>query len=457
MNAQYLEQARAAYRAGDFSAASSMFLASKEPGELLGEADHLRGNCLMRLGMYADAASAYADALQDTSYGKQGALLTNQGKALSAAGDLNGAVQAFSAATRDASYATPYKAYLGLGNALLTLGNVTDAGVAFRADAIEAYRTALDYVGPHDDTRSINAGLGESLVADGKIADAIDAFQSATADGLYELTPNQQAAFDNARETVSSQSAIASTQAGEAAFDTGADPLDPLGKSGNFMPDPSDTGFFTLSESEMIQQDKKDMKVRRKHRHTGLKVFLVILIILLLAAGGLGFAYTRGFGFPSQQDAVNGLFQAVTDGSDTAAYLSPSLSDDAKSAIVSSIPSGATVTISAMDQNMTTSTAKVTAQLSKGATIVYQVEFDRSSNHIGWTVKSLSADFGTAGTGGSATGEATVSSDDSNAPDSSTGESSDASTDENQGSSDSTSEQSSDTDSEASSTTDSAQ
>ena len=485
MNAQYLEQARAAYRAGDFSAASSMFLASKEPGELLGEADHLRGNCLMRLGMYADASSAYADALQDTSYGKQGALLTNQGKALSAAGDLNGAVQAFSAATRDASYATPYKAYFGLGNALLTLGHVTDAGVAFRAaaidgtnpapasalsslgscflqlgrpaDAIEAYRTALDYVGPHDDTRSINAGLGESLVADGKIADAIDAFQSATADGLYELTPNQQAAFDNARETVSSQSAIASTQAGEVAFDTGADPLDPLGKSGNFMPDPSDTGFFTLSESEMIQQDKKDMKVRRKHRHTGLKVFLVILIILLLAAGGLGFAYTRGFGFPSQQDAVNGLFQAVTDGSDTAAYLSPSLSDDAKSAIVSSIPSGATVTISAMDQNMTTSTAKVTAQLSKGATIVYQVEFDRSSNHIGWTVKSLSADFGTAGTGGSATGEATVSSDDSNAPDSSTDESSDASTDENQGSSDSTSEQSSDTDSEASSTTDSAQ
>ena len=435
--------------------------------------------------MYADAASAYADALQDTSYGKQGALLTNQGKALSAAGDLNGAVQAFSAATRDASYATPYKAYLGLGNALLTLGNVTDAGVAFRAaaidgtnpapasalsslgscflqlgrpaDAIEAYRTALDYVGPHDDTRSINAGLGESLVADGKIADAIDAFQSATADGLYELTPSQQAAFDSARETVSSQSAIASTQAGEVAFDTDADPLDPLGKSGNFMPDPSDTGFFTLSESEMIQQDKKDMQVRRKHRHTGLKVFLVILIILLLAAGGLGFAYTRGFGFPSQQDAVNGLFQAVTDGSDTAAYLSPSLSDDAKSAIVSSIPSGATVTISAMDQNMTTSTAKVTAQLSKGATIVYQVEFDRSSNRIGWTVKSLSADFGTAGTGGSATGEATVSSDNSNASDSSTGGSSNASTDENQDSSDGASKQSSDTGSEASSTTDSAQ
>lgn len=482
MNAQYLEQARAAYRAGDFSTASSMFLASKEPGELLGEADHLRGNCLMRLGMYADAASAYAEALQDTSYGKQGALLTNQGKALSAAGDLNGAVQAFSAATRDASYATPYKAYLGLGNALLTLGNVTDAGVAFRAaaidgtnpapasalsslgscflqlgrpaDAIEAYRTALDYVGPHDDTRSINAGLGESLVADGKIVDAIDAFQSATADGLYQLTDSQQAAFDSARETVSAQSAIATTGTGEVDFAAGADPLDPLGKSGNFMPDPSDTGFFTLSESEMIQQDKKDMKVRRKHRHTGLKVFLVILIVLLLAAGGLGFAYTRGFGFPSQQDVVSGLFQAVTDGSDTSSYLSPSLSEDAKSAIVASIPSGATVTISSMDQNMTTSTAKVTAQLSKGATVVYQVEFDRSSNHIGWAVKSLSADFGTAGTGGSATGEATVSSDDASASETSADGAESTSSDTDASTSTGTSDQSADTASDASSSSD---
>ena len=474
MNAQYLEQARAAYRAGDFSTASSMFLASKEPGELLGEADHLRGNCLMRLGMYADAASAYAEALQDTSYGKQGALLTNQGKALSAAGDLNGAVQAFSAATRDASYATPYKAYLGLGNALLTLGNVTDAGVAFRAaaidgtnpapasalsslgscflqlgrpaDAIEAYRTALDYVGPHDDTRSINAGLGESLVADGKIVDAIDAFQSATADGLYQLTDSQQAAFDSARETVSAQRAIATTGTGEVDFAAGADPLDPLGKSGNFMPDPSDTGFFTLSESEMIQQDKKDMKVRRKHRHTGLKVFLVILIVLLLAAGGLG--------FPSQQDAVSGLFQAVTDGSDTSSYLSPSLSEDAKSAIVASIPSGATVTISSMDQNMTTSTAKVTAQLSKGATVVYQVEFDRSSNHIGWAVKSLSADFGTAGTGGSATGEATVSSDDVSASETSADGADSTSSDTDASTSTGASDQSADTASDASASSD---
>ena len=63
MNAQYFDRARAAYRAGDFSAAAQMFSAAKEPGELAGEADHLRGNSLMRLGLYADAAEAYAAAL----------------------------------------------------------------------------------------------------------------------------------------------------------------------------------------------------------------------------------------------------------------------------------------------------------------------------------------------------------------------------------------------------------
>lgn len=90
------------------------------------------------------------------------------------------------------------------------------------------------------------------------------------------------------------------------------DPLDPTGATGQFMPDPSDTGFFTLSESEMVQQDRQDRKqakVRRRHRHTGLKVFIVLLLLILIAAGGLGFAYTRGFGFPSQESVVTDLFQ----------------------------------------------------------------------------------------------------------------------------------------------------
>lgn len=442
MNAQYFDRARAAYRTGDFSAAASMFLAAKEPGEHAGEADHLRGNSLMKIGLYADAAQAYTEALEDTSYGKCGALLTNRGKALAAMGDLEGAVDSFTSATHDTSYATPYKAYLGLANALLKLDRVTDAGVAFRSaaidganpapasalaslgecfiklgrpgDAVESYLTALDYVSAHDDPRAIEAGLGCAYAAAGRAADAVDAFGRATSDGIYQLTADQEQAYASARDTVSAQRAMA--QAAPAAPGAPAamvDPLDPTGATGGFMPDPSDTGFFTMTESEMIQQDRRDMKVRRKKRHTGLKVFIVILLLLIVAVGGGAFAYTRGFGFPSQQDAISGLFKAANDGGDTDQYLSPNLSDDAKSVLISNIQGlgEATPTVTGLDATMTESDATVDVALPQGGTVTYQVHFVRASNYIGWAVETMTMDFGDATDSGAAAADGTVAPD----------------------------------------------
>ena len=428
MNSQLIQQGRAAYRAGDYSAAAQMLGAAKTPSEIMGEADHLRGNALMHLGMYAEAAEAYAAALNDGTYGKRGALLTNRGKALAAVGDYVTAAQAFSAATQDASYATPFKAYLGLGNALFQSGDYANAGTAFRqaaidganpapaaalgdlgrcfiklgrpADAVETYRTAIDFAGPRDDTRALNAGMGEALSAAGRPSDALDAFNAATADGIYQLTLEQAdelARVHDSLAALSAQTAMATAPA--PAMDAPAvDPLDPTGATGQFMPDPSDTGFFTLSESEMVQQDRKEAKVRRRHRHTGLKVFLVLLLLIVIAAGGLGFAYTRGLGFPSQESVVTDLFQAAGDG-DTAkaeSCLASSLSEDAKSMIISSIPQGATVSIEGMDQSMTETTAKVKASLSKGGEQEYTVKFVRSDNHIGWAVSSLDIDLSAA-------------------------------------------------------------
>ncbi|MDY4040581.1 MAG: tetratricopeptide repeat protein [Collinsella sp.] len=433
MNEQIMDQARTAYRSGDFAGAVHMFTAAKDPGEILGEADHLRGNALMRLGRYPEAAQAYGEALKDTSYGKVGALLTNQGKAYTAAGDLARARESFSEATKDASYETPYKAQLGLGDVLLKLGNPTEAGVAFRqaaidgtnpapaaalaslgacfialgraADAVESYRTASDFAGPADDPRALAAGLGEAYAAAGKPADAVEAFQRATADALYQLTPEQQQAYSLAQDALAAQRSMAPTAAGAA-----LDPLDPLGQSGAFIPDPSDTGFFTLTESEMIQQDRQEQKVRRRRRHTGLKVFLVILVVLIIAAGGLGFAYTRGFGIPSQQDTLTNLFNAVTDGTDTDAYLASGLTDDAKSVITATIPEGATPQIQGMDQSMTQSTATVAVELSRGGTQTYEVSFVRQG--LGWVVSNISIDFTDAGTSDAATGTAAAGSAD---------------------------------------------
>ena len=392
MNIQALEQARNAYRTGDFASAAQLFAAAKDPSELAGEADHLRGNSLMRLGRYAEAVEAYGAALQDGAYGKRGALLTNQGKALAASGDIRSAVSAFSAATQDASYATPYKAYLGLGDALKKLGNLTEAGVAYRQaaidganpapagalanlgdcfvalqrpeDAIESYRTALDFAGTRDDT--------------------------ATVDGIYQLTPEQADAYERARDTLSASSAMVATTN---AYSTDIDPLDPLGQSGSFMPDPSDTGFFTLSEQEMVQQDRVETKVRRKRRHTGLKVFIALLVVLLIAGGGAAFAYTRGFGFPSQQDVLTGLFQAATDGSDASEYLASGLDESQKSIITASIPLDATPTIEGMDAGMSEATATVKVALKNGGDMTYEVGFVREG--LGWAVSSVSTDFNT--------------------------------------------------------------
>lgn len=418
MNIQALEQARNAYRTGDFASAAQLFAAAKDPSELAGEADHLRGNSLMRLGRYAEAVEAYGAALQDGAYGKRGALLTNQGKALVASGDIRSAVSAFSAATQDASYATPYKAYLGLGDALKKLGNLTEAGVAYRQaaidganpapagalanlgdcfvalqrpeDAIESYRTALDFAGPRDDTRAISAGLGQVYVAANRFSDAVDAFGTATVDGIYQLTPEQADAYERARDTLSASSAMVATTN---AYSTDIDPLDPLGQSGSFMPDPSDTGFFTLSEQEMVQQDRVETKVRRKRRHTGLKVFIALLVVLLIAGGGAAFAYTRGFGFPSQQDVLTGLFQAATDGSDASEYLASGLDESQKSIITASIPLDATPTIEGMDAGMSEATATVKVALKNGGDMTYEVGFVREG--LGWAVSSVSTDFNT--------------------------------------------------------------
>ena len=176
MNSQLIQQGRAAYRAGDFSAAAQMLGAAKTPDEIMGEADHLRGNALMHLGMYAEAAEAYAAALNDGTYGKRGALLTNRGKALAAVGDYTTAAQAFSAATQDASYATPFKAYLGLGNALFQSGDYANAGTAFRQAAIDGANPA---------PAAALGELGRCFIKLGRPADAVETYRTAVCPDGY--------------------------------------------------------------------------------------------------------------------------------------------------------------------------------------------------------------------------------------------------------------------------------
>ena len=436
MNQQAYESGKHAYQSGDWLGAVTQLAAATAPGEAAGEVDHLRGNAYMKLGQFDAAARAYESALGDESYGKRGALSCNRGRALLAAGRAQEAVAALNEAVQDQSYATPYKAYMALGSAYEKLGDVRSAGMAYRSaaideanpapavalsdlgscfmrlgrpvDAVEAYRTALDFTTPLESQNQIWRDLGLAYVAANRMSEAVDAFGHATADGTLTLSPEAQASYDAARKAVSS---IGSRRPSEtdamlaaAGYATQYDPLDPTGASGELMPSPEDTGFFSVTEEDLVQQDKLDRKVRRKHRHTGLKVFIVILVLLLLVSGAGIFAYTQGYGWPTQQAVAQQLFDAKTQGSDISSYVVSGASTTQIQEWADIIPTGAEVEVSGVDRSMTDSTVYLTATLSSGGQQDYVISMSRDG--IGWKVSGIETAYLSEGDSASGTTEA---------------------------------------------------
>ena len=423
MNQQAYEAGKAAYKQGDFLQAVTQLSQAKFPGEVSGEIDHLLGNCLMKLGRFDEAAVAYGEAAADSSYGHAGALACNRGRALLAANKPQEAIAALNLATQDPDYPTPYKAHVALGKAYTRIGNVREAGVAYRnaaidesnpdpssalrnlggcfmqmgraVDAVEAYRTALDFSTPLADQNVIFADLGLAYVAANRMGEAVDAFNHATADGNLTLTPEAQAAYDAARKAISAISGDGPSETDAflkaAGYGTGAiDPLDPTGSTGEFMPSPEDTGFFSIKEEDIVAQDKRERKVRRKKKRGGAKVLIVILVLLIALIGVGGFAYFQGYGWPTQESVVQGLFGQGSSHGDVASYLDSSVSNDARQQIESVLPANASsVSVEGIDRSMSSSKVLAKATLSAGGEQSYEIEMVRSG--IGWKVSKVTA------------------------------------------------------------------
>lgn len=429
MNQELFNAGVSAYQSGNWAVAASELQQCKEQGEVDGRVDHLLGNALMKLGRFDEAAQAYAGALADTAYGKTGALHTNRGRALLAAGRNAEAVDSLSQATQDASYRTPYKAYMALGAAYVELGDIRSAGIAYRnaaidennpdpcealrklgscfmelsrpVDAIEAYRTALDFSSPTRNQNAIYCDLALAYVAANRMSEAVDAFNHATADGTYVLAPEAQASFDAARNALAAMGAnkpsdtdnlLAAAGYGPISYD----PLDPTGETtGNLMPSPDSTGFFSVNEEDIVNDAKKRKQERRKEKHTGRKVAITIIVILVIVLGVGGYAYYRGYGWPLQENLVEDAFGAKASGADLDSMIDSSLSDAQRTQIEALIPSGANVTVDAVDRSMNSSSAQVTATLADGTVQHYTIGFSRD-HIIGWAISSLTVDASTA-------------------------------------------------------------
>lgn len=428
LDTQAFSSAKVAYQQGDWAGAASALARVKAPGEVSGEVDHLLGNALMKLGKYSDAAQAYSNALQDSAYGHVGALSCNCGRALVASGNPQQAIAFFQTALSDASYATPYKAHLALGNIYSQSGMYREAGVAWRnaaidetnpdpsgaltklgscfmklgrpVDAIEAYRTALDFSSDANQG-SIYGDLGLAYMSANRVAEAADAFGRASSDPSYQLTQEQQDSYTAAQKALyrvsgntpsDTDQMLANAGYGTAntfaASGTGAyDPLDPMGKSGEFMPSPEDTGFFSVTEEDLMKADK----AKRKHGHGVRKFFIVLFVLLVILAALGGFAYYKGYGWPTQEAVVTDMFNAASSGSDISSYLSESVSDEAKAEITDILPLGATTQISGVTRTMTTTDVLASATLSSGGTQDYEISLVRSG--ISWKVTGVELSY----------------------------------------------------------------
>ena len=423
MNQQAFEAGRDAYRQGDLTSAVRWLEQAKQPGEVSGRIDHLLGNCLMKLGHFEQAAIAYGDALGDTNYGHAGALAANRGRALLAAGKPQEAVASLVMATKDSEYPTPYKAFVALGNAYTQMGDFREAGVAYRnaaidetnpdpsgalrslggcfmkmgraVDAVEAYRTALDFSTPLESQNAIYEDLGMAYAAAARWNEAVDSFGHATASGNHQLSPESEQALAAARAAISSVSNDPSgTDAflAAAGYGTGTDPLDPLGKSGEFMPSPEDTGFFDITEKEMAKLEVDNRSIRRKRRGSGLRGCLILILLLMLVCGAAAFGYYSGYGWPMQETVVEDLFTTNASGGDISSLLASSLSEEARMEIQAMLPSGATdVQITGVDRDMNESSAFATVTLSAGGEQSYRVALVRDG--IGWKVAKVTVEY----------------------------------------------------------------
>ena len=262
-------------------------------------------------------------------------------------------------------------------------------------DAVEAYRTALDFTTPLESQNKIWSDLGLAYVAANRMSEAVDAFAHATADGTYALSPEAQASYDAARKAMAAlaERRPSETDAflGAAGYGGGYDPLDPTGESGELMPSPEDTGFFSVTEEDLVQADKKERKVRRKHRHTGLKIFITILVLLLLVVGAGVFAYVRGYGWPTQEAVAEQLFSAKADGVELSEYVVEGTSDAVIDEMYDVLPTDATVQINAVDRSMTDSTVHLTAKLSAGGEQDYVISMRRDG--VSWKVVDVTPEY----------------------------------------------------------------
>ncbi len=445
MNNELFEQASEQYRQKSFQEALMGFTACLQdtanplaPGEM-GLLYHKIGNCLVKLKNPAEAIQAYTQATADAAYGAQGTVECNLGMAYASLRDYENAVRRFEAAVSDEGYESRYKAYMGMGNAQLKLGKSAEAGVAFReaaldeanpdptkallnlgvcfmalnrpADAVASYESALQFDMSSDTRNKLYASLGQAHVACGQMDQAVDAFERAIADKTYFLSDSASVDYQRAVGAVAQGSSEATqvldladisgldVSADGMVYDDGYANQDPFYYDEGYDPNANYPGyvgayddqdrFFNASEQEIEQWSKGLAKQDRKRRNVGLKILVALVVVIVLAFAGAVFAYSQGYGYPTQEATVQKLF-ADPEAASSEVFADGLAAEDVSS-MLDPVVKDANVSVDGVNRSMSESTAYATAQTEQGGSVTYRINMVRDV--LGWKISNIELYF----------------------------------------------------------------
>ena len=418
------------------------------PGEM-GLLYHQIGNCLVKLKNPREAIQAYSQATADPAYGALGTVECNLGMAYASLRDYDNAIRYFEQSVGDDSNPTPYKSYMGMGNALMKLGKSAEAGVAFReaaldeanpdptkallnlgvcfmalnrpADAVASYESAMQFDMLSSTRNKLQASLGQAYVACGQMEKAVHAFEEAIADKTYFLSDSASVDYQRAVGAVAqgtseqNQATQVLQLADMSGLDVAADgssvydmevydegAADPFYYDEPYEADPQNfpgyvgayenvdnDRFFTATDAELEQWSRGLAKQDRKRRNVGLKILLCFVVVVVLAAAAGVFAYTQGYGWPTQESVVKELFADPAAAKDK--VFMPDIQESNITSMLDPVVTDPNVTVDGMNRSMADSVVYATAATGNGGTVTYKISMLRDG--IGWKVANIELYF----------------------------------------------------------------
>jgi Tfp pilus assembly protein PilF len=382
------------------------------------------GTTLNGIGKYAEALACFDKALADASYATPYRAYMGKGNAFAKLEKHLEAGTAYRKAALDEGNPNPVKALMSLASSFSALGRPDDA--------VEAYLAILDFRVTGKTLNTTLERLGQAYVAASRYQEAFETFEDTLARERFTLSPEAEADYQRTRLVLG----ISTETSAEALDASGAleipaipdmpdmsallpgfeDPLSGAGVreqlspattaqyaaleftddddfgTGN-VPNPGDTGFFTATDADLIATSKRQMRRERKLRHTGLKAFVVIIIILIVALGICVAAYYQGVGIPSQETVVTDFFTAYAASEPIEDYWVANSEEDKTTLarFLDGVPRSSDVNIVAIDSQMRESQVIADVRLPEGGILHYRLDLTRDV--IGWKIRGIEMVF----------------------------------------------------------------